>query len=272
MAKSLSASYRATNVEAVYFDTRLVDDCPSGVLVGEDGTVLAVWLEFYCCHGPNRETCSHGLATPVLVPIVEQLRRGETPIPLMLGVEFKSLDMADTSTRGLSDAWIRKISEDNPTQPQLFTVENKSLARDQDTAALREGDVVLQLNGKLCSRISRLDPVFEEIVEAVIVRAGVEMNTRQPTMVAADLETSHVISFCGAIVQRPHYAVKQRIGKLYSEVYVSGRVAGSPVKMYGLEPGNFITHVDAKPTPDVPTFLSAIISIHDNTCKPIHLG
>jgi C-terminal processing protease CtpA/Prc len=67
-------------------------------------------------------------------------------------------------------------------------------------------------------------------------------------------------------LHRPHHAVRQQISKLHSEVYVSARTRGSPAYQYGLAPTNFITHVNGKPTPDLESFLKAVVGIPDNTC------
>jgi S1-C subfamily serine protease len=105
-----------------------------------------------------------------------------------------------------------------------------------------------------------------EVLDAVIVRDCVEMSIKLPTVSAENLETDRAISFCGAVLHRPHHAVRQQISKLHSEVYVSARTRGSPAYQYGLAPTNFITHVNGKPTPDLSSFLTAVVDIPDNTC------
>jgi S1-C subfamily serine protease len=82
------------------------------------------------------------------------------------------------------------------------------------------------------------------------------------------VETDKAIWFCGAIIHRPHHAVRQQISKLPSEVYVSARTRGSPAYQYGLAPTNFITHVNGIPTRDLDAFLAAVQQIPNNTCMP----
>jgi hypothetical protein len=134
--------------------------------------------------------------------------------------------------------------------------------------SLLEGDIVLTLNGKVCTTISDFDIMYShEFLDAVIVRECKEIELQLPTVSADDLETDHAVSFCGAIFHRPHQAVRQQISKLHSEVYVSSRIRGSPAYQYGVAPTNFVTHVNGEPTPDLPSFIAATRKIPDNTCK-----
>lgn len=169
---------------------------------------------------------------------------------------------------GVSEEWIKKVADDNSSRHQLFMIRKRTFARNPESASLLEGDVILSLNGKIITRVSELDVMYDhEVLDAVIVRNTVEMSMKLPTVSADDLETDRAISFCGAILHRPHHAVRQQISKLHSEVYVSARTRGSPAYQYGLAPTNFITHVNGKPTPDLEIFLKAVIDIPDNTCK-----
>ena len=94
--------------------------------------------------------------------------------------------------------------------------------------ALQEGDVLLTLNDKLITRVSELDVMYDqEVLDALILRDREEIRIRVPTVPTEDLETDHVIIFCGAVLHRPHHAVRQQISKLHSEIYVSARVSSS---------------------------------------------
>ena len=146
-------------------------------------------------------------------------------------------------------------------------IRKRTFERGDEAGALLEGDVILSLNGKIITRVSELDVMYDhEVLDAVIVRDCVEMSIKLPTVSADDLETDRAINFCGAVLHRPHHAVRQQISKLHSEVYVSARTRGSPAYQYGLAPTNFITHVNGKPTPDLESFLKAVVGIPDNTC------
>jgi pro-apoptotic serine protease NMA111 len=131
---------------------------------------------------------------------------------------------------------------------------------------LQESDVILTLNGKLITRVPDLDiQYYNETLSAVVVRRRKQISISVPTVPTTDLETSRVLIFCGAVLHRPHHAVRQQISKIHSDVYISGRQRGSPAYMYNLAPTNFITHVNGVPTPDLDTFLREATKIADNT-------
>ncbi|CAL3965501.1 unnamed protein product [Diplocarpon coronariae] len=268
-ANSGAPRYRAVNVDAITVDTSLSSHCGSGVLVGEDGTVQALWLTYLGerSHVTQKDTDYHlGLGTPTLLPVIRQIQRGEQPKLRMLSVEFNAIQMSQARIMGVSEEWIKKVAEDNSARHQLFMIRKRTFERGDESGALLEGDVILSLNGKIITRVSELDVMYDhEILDAVIVRDCVEMSLKLPTVSADDLETNRAISFCGAILHKPHHAVRQQISKLHSEVYVSARSRGSPAYQYGLAPTNFITHVNGKATPDLEAFLKAVIDIPDNT-------
>lgn len=59
-----------------------------------------------------------------------------------------------------------------------------------------------------------------EVLDALIVRNGEEMRLAIRTIPTEDLETSHLVIFCGAVFQKPHHAVRQQISNLPSEIYM----------------------------------------------------
>ena len=266
--------YRAVNVDAITVDTNLSGQCGSGVLASDDGTVCALWLTYL----GERSASTHrdeeyhlGLATPTLLPVIEQIQRGVVPKLRMLPVEFRSIQMSQARLMGVSEELIKKVSVANTAQHQLFMVTKRTFERTFDkesskNTSLREGDILLTLNDRLITRISELDIMYNhEFLDATIVRDCEELKLKLPTVAADDHETDRAVSFCGAVLHRPHHGVRQQISKLFSEVYVSARSRGSPSYQYGLAPTNFITHVNGKPTPDLDTFLAAVKKIPDNT-------
>jgi hypothetical protein len=131
---------------------------------------------------------------------------------------------------------------------------------------LQESDIILSLDGKLITRVNDLDIQYHNpVLDAVVVRRNKQLEVKVPTVPTADLETTRAVIFCGAVLHRPHHAVRQQISKVHSDVYISGRQRGSPAYAYGLSPTNFITHVNGAPTPDLDTFLIEVKKVPDNT-------
>lgn len=272
-ANSGAPRYRAINVDAITIDSNLGSTCNSGVLTAPDGTVQALWLSYL----GERSHCSQrdeeyylGLGTKTLLPVISAIQKGETPSLRILSVELRAIAMSQASVMGVSDEWIKKVPEANRSHHQLFMVSKRTFERETQPEALLEGDIVLTLNGKMCTTISDFDIMYShEVLDAVIVRKCQEMKLQLPTVNVDDVETDHAVSFCGAIFHRPHQAVRQQISKLHSEVYVSSRIRGSPAYQYGVAPTNFIVAVNGEPTPNLDAFIRETRKIPDNTCKSV---
>ncbi|KAL1957563.1 hypothetical protein VTO42DRAFT_5790 [Malbranchea cinnamomea] len=270
-ANAQAPRYRAINLDAVTVETGLSSQCMSGVLLGEDGVVQALWLNYL----GERIANSHedveyylGFATPPLLPIVEQIRNGTIPKLRILDVETYTIQMNQAHIMGVSDEWIERVRAANPAKHELFMVRKVGCASplSTDRQQLEEGDVILTLNGKLVTRVSDFEVMYDqEVLDALVVRHGKEMRIQVRTVPTEDLETDRVLSFCGAMLQKPHHAVRQQISKLHSEVYVSAMSRGSPAYHYGLSPTNFITAVNDVPTPDLDSFIAQVSLIPNNT-------
>jgi hypothetical protein len=105
-ANASAPRYRALNVDAVTVDTSLSGQCGSGVLVSEDGIVQALWLTYF----GERSSHTHkdieyhlGLATPTLLPVLEQIQQGVVPKLRILNVEFSAVQMSQVRIMGLSE-------------------------------------------------------------------------------------------------------------------------------------------------------------------------
>ena len=105
-ASVLSPRYRAINLDAITVDTSVASVCGSGVLVGEDGTVNALWLSYLgernSSHGKDVEY-HLGLATPALLPIVNQITQGIKPSLRILPVETHVIHMSQARIMGVSE-------------------------------------------------------------------------------------------------------------------------------------------------------------------------
>ena len=263
--------YRAINLDAVTVDTGLSAQCGNGVLVAEDGTVEALWLSYLgerSSHSSKDVEYHLGLATPTLLPVIDQVRKGIVPDLRILNIETNTVQMSQVRIMGVSEAWIQAVAQANPSRHQLFMVRKIDCAPPlgYDSQSLQEGDIILTLNDNLITRVSELDIMYSSTsLEALIVRKGKEIRLSVPTIPTTDLNTTHALLFCGAVLHRPHHAVRQQISKLHSDVYVSARVRGSPSYQYGLAPTNFITAVNSVPTPTLETFLTEISKVPDNT-------
>ncbi|PLN75621.1 Pro-apoptotic serine protease Nma111 [Aspergillus taichungensis] len=271
-ANASAPRYRAINLDAITVDTGLSGQCSNGVLLGEDGVVQALWLNYLGERTPSshKDVEYHlGFATPSLLPLTSKIQNGTIPQLRILNMESYVVQMSQARIMGVSEEWIQRVTESNPSRHQLFMVRKVDCPPPGFASAadsLQEGDVILTLDGQLITRVSELDIMYDkESLEALIVRNGQEMRLQVPTVPTQDLETDRAVVFCGAVLQKPHHAVRQQISKLHSEVYVSARSRGSPSYQYGLSPTNFITAVNGVPTPNLDLFVQEVSKIPDNT-------
>ena len=231
-ANASAPRYRAINLDAITVDTGLSGQCTNGVLIGDDGIVQALWLNYL----GERSLTSHrdieyhlGFATPSLLPVTTKIQQGIIPNLRILNMESYVVQMSQARIMGVSEEWIQKVAEANPSRHQLFIVRKVDCPPPSFTAkidGLQDGDIILTLDGRLITRVSELDVMYDkEMLDALVVRNGQEVRVQIPTVPTEDLETDHAVVFCGAVLQKPHHAVRQQISKIYSEVYVSARVS-----------------------------------------------
>ncbi|KAF2640388.1 Pro-apoptotic serine protease NMA111 [Massarina eburnea CBS 473.64] len=265
-ASAITPRYRATNFDAITVDTNQASHSACGVLVAEDGTVQALWLSYLgerTSHGGKDVEYHLGLATPMILPILNEIKSGRTPKLQILNVEFQTVQMSQARVMGVDENWIERCEQEDPERHQLFMVRKVDSGHEE---GLQEGDILLTLNGTLVTRSSHLDVMYSnEHLDAVIIRKRQKMNLKVPTVPTGDLETDRVVSFCGATLHRPHQAVRQQISKIHSDIYISSRAKGSPAMQYGIASTNFITHVNNVRTPNLDAFLEEVKKIGDNT-------
>ncbi|PVI00092.1 Pro-apoptotic serine protease NMA111 [Periconia macrospinosa] len=265
-ASAVTPRYRATNFDAITVDTNQASHSACGVLVAEDGTVQALWLSYLgerSSHGGKDVEYHLGLATPMILPVLDEIKSGRTPKLQILNVEFQTVQMSQARVMGVPEEWIERTEQEDPERHQLFMVRKVDSGHED---GLQEGDILLTLNDTLVTRASHLDVMYNNTsLTAVLVRKREQLTLNVPTVPTADLETDRVVNFCGAALHRPHQAVRQQISKIHSDIYISSRARGSPAMQYGIASTNFITHVNNVPTPNLDAFLKEVKKIGDNT-------
>ncbi|KAI9727238.1 MAG: hypothetical protein M1828_006857 [Chrysothrix sp. TS-e1954] len=265
-ASASTPRYRAINLDAITIDSGLSSQCGSGVLISEDGTVQALWLTYLgerTSHSGKDIEYHLGLATPMILPVIQQVKGGIQPELRILNVETSTTHMSQARIMGLPEQWIQRVEKEDPERHQLFMVRKVDSGHDD---GLLEGDIILTLDDKLVTRVTDMDIMYtRDVLSAVILRKRRELTIQVKTVPTEEMDTDRAVIFCGAILHRPHHAVRQQISKIHSDVYISGRIRGSPSYMYGLAPTNFITAVNTVKTPDLSSFVREVNKVPDNT-------
>lgn len=280
-ASASTPRYRAVNLDAITVDTSLSSQCNSGVLVAEDGTVQALWLTYLGERNghSNKDVEYHlGFATPALLPVISEIKSGRKPNLRILNLETQTMQMSQARIMGVTEDWISRVEREDPERHQLFMVRKVDASSEGEepidsdgtvkptSTAFMEGDIVLTLNDKLITRVSDMDVMYSNpSLRAVVVRKQQQIELEVPTVATEELETSQILNFCGAILHRPHHAVRQQISKVHSDIYVSARFRGSPAYAYGLAPTNFIMAVNGRPVKTLQDMLREVQEIPNNT-------
>lgn len=265
LGADLSPRYRSINLDAITLDTQMSNDCASGVIADSDGRVRGLWLAFLGdTNGSGRDREYRlGIDIVGIKTVVDQLKRDEKPNPRFLDIEVNSIPVVQARIRGVSNNWIKKVEESNNERHQLFHIKRVAGGTSK---YLQEGDIILAIAGKVVTRVSELDVMYDtKELEVMLVRNKQEMTVVVPTVSTADLTTNRVISWCGAMIHKPHHAVLQQLKTPPSEVYVVWCAAGSPANQYGISSTYFITEVNSIKTPTLEQFWQVISKIPDNT-------
>ncbi|KAK4063928.1 hypothetical protein Purlil1_14144 [Purpureocillium lilacinum] len=265
---------RVANATAVLVDSSLAPTCNSGVLLDPNGTVRALWLSLFGDSGDGFE--NFALDASVIRPIVSAVREKRTSALRMPPILLAEESALMSRRLGISEHWAKKMNKEGRTQ---FYVVSGTMLHEGGHKGILEGDLILTIDGKICSRASHLDLTFKRSLSVRVVRHGKEICVRVKTYSLQDLETYRAISFCGALLQRPHLSARQQfselpsawqqLSELPSEVYVSCAEPGSPAQQQNLTATTFITHVNNNPTHDLDSFIAAIASISNDTSTHI---
>jgi S1-C subfamily serine protease len=233
--RASSPRYRAKNFEAIAVDTNQAQCIDLGVLMSKQGVVQALWLPFRSEWEANEHQFPEyrfGLATPNILPVLNEFRKECTPKLRFVNVEFKTIPLGHARIMGVSEEWIEQAESLDPERHELLEV--RKVESDHD-GGLNEGDVLLTLNNNLVTSPRHLEDMYHsDLLNAVVVRRREEKAIKVLTVPIADLETAHVVKFCGASFQPPHQDLRLHLGKVPSKVYISSRDHGSQTHLYGV--------------------------------------
>lgn len=242
-------------------------ECSSGLLASSEGQVQGLWLSYLGERNMNGHDNEYhlGLHISTIMPVLSRLQRDEPVNLRTLNIELTPVNMAQATSMGLSDEWIRKVQDANQAKHQVFMI-RRTEAESESTKVLKELDLILAVNGKVITRMYEMDVQYEaEELEMTILRQKKEMTVRVKTSPASGSGTSRVVFWAGAALQEPHKAVLQQSKRLPSRIYISARSKGSPAYMYGLVPTNWITHINSVRVVTLDDLIAAVKNIEDNT-------
>lgn len=141
----------------------------------QDGTVEAFWMTYLgerSSHGKDTEY-HLGMSTHLLRPVIDQIRAGIKPELRILNVESSTTTLSQGRLMGLSEEWLQRFEREDPDRHQIFIIRKVDC---DHLDGLEEADLLLELNGKLVTRVDDLDVMYEHEVRSTIL-----LSTMPPT-------------------------------------------------------------------------------------------
>lgn len=270
-----SPRYRGTNLESIFLDSKIAQECDSGVLLDNDGTVRAFWLAHLGDQNDDElfNVYRTGLDVIDVNDVIASLKQNEIPKHLrMIEAEFCGITLYNGRSRGVPQEWITRFENETTDEVRLLTVFKVGAPQKGGSPCpLKFADLVLTVNDKLVTSIRDLNPQYHQELRLKIVREMQVMDIVVPTVDTSTINTSRILSWCGSLIQAPHLAVRQLMEKIPSEVFVLNKSPGGPTAQYRINTGEFITHVNDQETPDLETFIRVTAGVKDNTYVKLRL-
>jgi pro-apoptotic serine protease NMA111 len=252
---SRSVMFRDSNIEVASL-VNAPDDLV-GVLADNAGRVRGLWASFASDNGRELVQESRGISSDLVAEVLDIVRQGQ---PLhSFETEFAQKTLAEARRFGLSDAWVRRISQANPTAHEVLSVARLVGASDA-ARVLQSGDILLAIDDKPVTQFRDVERAVaaKEQVSATIWRGGAEQTLSVKTATLSGSDIDRVVEWAGATLQAPHRAISAQRGIAPNGVYVAYFEFGSPASRYGLIPGRRIVEIDGQPTPDLDAFLRQV--------------
>jgi S1-C subfamily serine protease len=251
---SRTLQFREANLEVATLVNGPADF--DGVIVGQDGRVRALWSSFAVEGGRDMSQVNRGMPVDLVQDAVEAVRAGR---PLYsLEVEFEAVPISQARKLGLPEPWVRRLEAASGAHRQVLSVA-RVVAGSPAAGKLREGDLVLAVDGRTVSRFREVELASQApAVTVTVLRDGVESTVEVGTAPLNGRDIDRLLLWAGAVLHAPHRAMSAQRGIPPEGVFVAYFSYGSPSTRYKLYAGRRILEVDGRPTPDLDSFIAAV--------------
>ncbi|HTY50987.1 MAG TPA: trypsin-like peptidase domain-containing protein [Steroidobacteraceae bacterium] len=235
-----------------------------GVIAAASGAVEGLWSSFAFDSG--RDLGQENKAVPIDV-VATMLQHVHSGRPLhSLEVELMPMALADAQQLGLPDEWLHRLEQHGDSRRQVLTAVR--LVGGSDAAkVLQQGDLLLAIDGAVVTTFSEVEHAVADAdeVRVTVWRGSAAQTLTVRTAALTGMDIDRVVQWAGATLQAPDRAMSAQRGTPPYGVYVAYFTYGSPAARYGLYPGRRIVEVDGVPTPDLDTFLKAVVGRPDRS-------
>jgi len=251
---SPTPSFRETNIELV----ELTDSAPTvgGVIADQKGRVHALWAAFSVEDETSPTSLFAGIPARAVADMLEIVRSDGKRRWRSLGAELLPITLADARLRGLGEAAARNIESREGSRRRVLSVVRLTAGMPA-AAALREGDLLISVNGRPADSFATVEAAAQsERVDVTLVRNGEELELEIATVAQSGRGTDRFLLWEGAVLQAPHPAIAAQHGVDPEGVFVAWFWFGSPASRSELRATRRIVEFDDKPTPDLDAFLA----------------
>jgi len=252
---SRSVQFRESNLQVA----SLVDAPEDfvGVLSDNAGKVRGLWASFASDNGRELIQENRGLPSDLVAETLDIVRDNR---PLhSIEAEFSEQPLASAHRLGLSDEWVRRISQANPSAREVLSVA-RLVAGSDAARVLQTGDILLAIDDRPVTQFREVERAVanKEQVTVTVWRVDGERILQLKTATLSGTDIDRVVQWAGATLQAPHRAISAQRGIPPVGVYVAFFQFGSPASRFGLVPGRRIVEVDGQLTPDLDAFLRQV--------------
>jgi len=254
---SRTLRFRDSNLEVVSLVNGPSDF--DGVIVDEEGRVLASWASFAFQSGRDLNQVNMGIPSELVVDMLAHMRSG-TSIR-SLEVEWRMMPLATARKLALPESWAQKYEAHSPRRRELLAVSN-TVGGSPAADFFRSGDILLSIDGQVVGSFRDVERATQKpAVDVAIWRDGREITETVATVELDGRGIDRIVSWAGALLQEPHRALAAQRGIAPAGIYVSYFNYGSPASRYGLFAGRRIISIDGMPTPNLDRFVEALEAI-----------
>jgi S1-C subfamily serine protease len=252
---SRSMRFRDTNLDVAQLVNPPLDY--DGVLSNAAGQVVGLWSSYAVENGRELAQENRGVPIEGVATMLEHIHAG-TPVH-SLEAELAPLQLADARQLGLSDDWLKKLEQHDPSERQALTAV-RMVGGSNAASLLQQGDILLAIDGATVTRFGEVERAVADVptVQVTVWRGSAALNLTIQTAALNGQDIDRVVLWAGATLQAPQRAIAAQRGIAPYGVYVAFFSYGSPSARYGLYPGRRIVEVDGVPTPDLDAFLKAV--------------
>ena len=256
---SRTLRFRDSNLEGIGLVNAPRD--VDGVLVDSRGRVTAVWSSFAYQSGGDSGQVNRGISSELLEELADIVKTGKPLYSLDTEMNYSPLFVA--RKLGLDESWLDRLEKYNPKGRRALTI-SRIVAGSQASEKLRNGDMILAIDGKVVTTFRELERAVQRPkVVVTIWRDGAARDFDIETVALNGEGIQHAVLWAGALLQDPHRAMAAQRGIKPNGVYVAFFNYGSPATRYGLWAGRRIVAVDEVETPDLATFISLVAGKKD---------